>query len=494
MKTAVLYARVSSKEQEREGFSIPAQLKLLREYAFRNDLRLVREFVDVETAKTSGRQNFEDMVKFFKHNRDCRIVLVEKTDRLYRNFRDAVTLEDLDLEIHLVKEGQIVSREAKSQAKLIHGMQLVLARNYIENLREEVKKGMREKAEQGIYPGRAPFGYRNNKAERTIEIHAAHAQIVTQIFELYASGKHSLSELRKAVRTATGKTISRAYLHTLLTNPFYMGNFHWGGRLYRGTHDTFVAPDLYERAQAVLRGHNKPKYRKHEIAFRGLLRCAEDNCTITAELKKGKYVYYRCTGYRGKCATPRFTEAEMGQKLGEVLKGIQIPDDVLTCIQESLTADQGRLRDNAKAQRNALKQRLTVVRRRMDQAYQDKLDGEIPEEFWERRMVEWSDDERQILASLAKLEVPAVDRMLDAKRILELANKAHSLYLTQNPTEQAKLLRMVLLNCAVDGVNIQPTYRKPFDLIFQRAKNEEWSGRADLNCRPLAPQASALPG
>ena len=109
-------------------------------------------------------------------------------------------------------------------------------------------------------------------------------------------------------------------------------------------------------------------------------------------------------------------------------------------------------------------------------------------------MVEWSDDERQILASLAKLEVPAVDRMLDAKRILELANKAHSLYLTQNPTEQAKLLRMVLLNCAVDGVNIQPTYRKPFDLIFQRAKNEEWSGRADLNCRPLAPQASALPG
>src|SRR5438128_9150564 len=159
MKTTVLYARVSSKEQEREGFSIPAQLKLLREYAFRNDLRLVREFVDVETAKTSGRQNFEEMVKFFKHNRDCRIVLVEKTDRLYRNLKDAVTLEDLDLEIHLVKEGQILSKDAKSQTKLIHGMHLVLARHYIENLREEVKKGMREKAEQGMYPGRArPLG------------------------------------------------------------------------------------------------------------------------------------------------------------------------------------------------------------------------------------------------------------------------------------------------------------------------------------------------
>jgi site-specific DNA recombinase len=141
MKPAVIYARVSSKEQEREGFSIPAQLKLLRDYAIRNDFSVVKEFVDIETAKTSGRQNFDQMVQFFTKNRHCRVVLVEKTDRLYRNFRDAVTLEDLDLEIHLVKEGQVISKDAKSQAKLIHGMQLVLARNYIENLREEVKKG-----------------------------------------------------------------------------------------------------------------------------------------------------------------------------------------------------------------------------------------------------------------------------------------------------------------------------------------------------------------
>jgi len=205
MKKAVVYARVSSKEQEREGFSIPAQLKLLREYASRNEFELVKEFIDVETAKNPGRQNFAEMVRFCTKNKNCRVVLVEKTDRLYRNFRDAVTLEDLDLEIHLVKEGQIISKDAKSQAKLIHGMQLVLARNYIENLREEVKKGMREKAEQGTYPGRAPFGYRNNRADRTIQIHPENAQIVTRIFELYASEQYSLSELQKAVRSLKGK-------------------------------------------------------------------------------------------------------------------------------------------------------------------------------------------------------------------------------------------------------------------------------------------------
>ncbi|SRR6266576_3434664 len=81
----------------------------------------------------------------------CRVVQVEKTDRLYRNFRDCVTLEDLDVEIHLPKEGQIISKDSKSQAKLVHGIQLVIARNYIENLRDEVRKGMREKAAQGTY-------------------------------------------------------------------------------------------------------------------------------------------------------------------------------------------------------------------------------------------------------------------------------------------------------------------------------------------------------
>ncbi len=51
---AILYARVSSKEQEKEGFSIPAQLKLLNKYAADNRLQVVQEYVDVETAKKSG--------------------------------------------------------------------------------------------------------------------------------------------------------------------------------------------------------------------------------------------------------------------------------------------------------------------------------------------------------------------------------------------------------------------------------------------------------
>jgi site-specific DNA recombinase len=112
MRPAVLYARVSSKDQEREGYSIPAQLKMLLAYAQRNKFEIVREFVDVETAKFAGREQFGEMVAYLCQNPGCRTVIVEKTDRLYRNFPDYITLEDLGIEIHLAKEGQIISKDS----------------------------------------------------------------------------------------------------------------------------------------------------------------------------------------------------------------------------------------------------------------------------------------------------------------------------------------------------------------------------------------------
>jgi len=132
-----------------------------------------------------------------------------------------------------------------------------------------------------------------------------------------------------------------------------------------------------------------------------------------------------------------------------------------------------------------VQQRLWAIRSRMDQAYLDKLDGKITAEFWERKNAEWLQEEQQVqfaLAGLKQADEPA--RLLTASRTLELANKAYSLYVRQNPAEQAKLLKMVLSNCRIDAVSITPTYRKPFDLIFARAKNEDWRALRDSNSRP----------
>jgi site-specific DNA recombinase len=205
---------------------------------------------------------------------------------------------------------------------------------------------------------------------------------------------------------------------------------------------------------------------------------------VTAEFKKQKYTYYRCTGYKGKCDLPRMTENELGQRLGEVLKNIHIPDAVLAQIENRMSEDHHSGESAKKAQRQKLDQRLAAVRKRVDQAYMDKLDGKVSEDFWQRKTGEWQLEEQQVLMALQGLEQANSDVLLTAKRTLELANKAYFLYVAQNPAEQGQLLKKILLNCRVDGTSLYPSYRKPFDMIFQRAKNQEWSGREDLNLRP----------
>jgi DNA invertase Pin-like site-specific DNA recombinase len=280
--------------------------------------------VDVETAKCAGRKQFGEMVKFFEKNPSCRVVVVEKTDRLYRNFRDCVTLEDLEVEIHLPKEGQVIGKESKSQAKLVHGIQLVIARNCIENLREEVKKGLREKAAQGLYPGKAPFGYQNNKDTHNIEPHPANGPVIHRMFQLYATGQHSLAEIRKIIKTETGRVWPKSHLERMLKNPLYCGLFIWNDKTHQGKHTPLVSTQLFQQVQDVFRSHNRTQWRKHDFAFTGLLQCAFDDCMVTAEIQKQKYIYYHCTRYKGKCALPFMREEEVSHNLGQILQDIPV--------------------------------------------------------------------------------------------------------------------------------------------------------------------------
>src|SRR6266481_2776176 len=231
-KQAVIYARVSSKEQEKEGFSIPAQLKLLKEYAAAQGFMVVHEYVDVETAKQTGRTSFGEMVGYLKAHPAVRVLLVEKTDRLYRNLKDWVTVDELDVEIHFPKEGVVLSRESRSSEKFMHGIKVLMAKNYIDNLSEEARKGMQEKAEQGIWPTVAPLGYRNivgADGKKIIEPDPESASIISRLFEWYATGTLSLKEAAQKAKAAghvyrrSGAPVPVSTVHATLRNRLYMG-------------------------------------------------------------------------------------------------------------------------------------------------------------------------------------------------------------------------------------------------------------------------------
>src|ERR1022692_1760983 len=194
-RQAVLYTRVSSKEQEL-GYSIPAQQELLRSYGAQLGLVIEQELSDAETAKITRRPGFVGMVRYFKQHPACRVLLVEKNDRLYRNFKDYLTIDELDLEIHLVQENVILTKDSRSSEKFMHGIKVLMAKNYVDNLSEEVKKGLREKAEQGHWPGVAHVGYVNNRVTRRIDIDPVRGPLVGRVFQLYGSGEYSLKALR----------------------------------------------------------------------------------------------------------------------------------------------------------------------------------------------------------------------------------------------------------------------------------------------------------
>src|SRR5216683_6246718 len=327
---AVLYARVSSKDQEREGFSIPAQLKLLRQYALEHGLVIMQEFVDVETAKQAGRGRFGEMLAVLQADPSCRTVLVEKTDRLYRNIRDWITVDDLNLSVHFVKEGAIVSKDSRSSDKFMHGIKVLMAKNYVDNLSEEVRKGLREKAEQGHWPGVAHVGYVNNRTTRRIDVDPIRGPLVARVFTLYATGEYSLLSLTRTayeigLRHWRGdRRMKKSEIHRMLQNPIYTGDFLWMGKRRRGSHEPLITHETFDAVQAVLRRKPRARYPKQRHAFMGLLACARCGCSMTAEKKNSRYLYYRCTGFKGACGNTYIREERLEELLGGVITPIQI--------------------------------------------------------------------------------------------------------------------------------------------------------------------------
>ena len=488
---AVVYARVSSKEQEREGYSIPSQLKLLRDYALHQDLDIAQEFVDVETAKQAGRGSFGEMLKFLARHRSCRALLVEKTDRLYRNLKDWVLIDELELEIHFVKESVVLSHSSRSAEKFMHGIKVLMAKNYIDNLAEEVSKGLREKAEQGMWPSYSPLGYRNvetSEGRRGIEPDPERAPLVAQLFEWYASGDYSLKEIARKARQAglsfrkSGVSIPTPTVHKILRNRTYTGEFSWKGRPYRGNYQPIVSKELYEQVQNVLddRGARRPKRGRHGFAFSGLVRCGHCGCSMTGETHKGRYIYYRCTGYKGRCSEKYAREEAIAEQFGELLKGLHLDAHIQEFLTKALRQshqDEQRFHDEALARFTA---EYAQLQNRLDQMYVDKLDGKISESFYERKAAEWRAEQDRVAEAIRDHRRADRSYTDTGVRLLELASGAHDAFMSQGSEERRKLLQLLVSNSSWKHGRLAVELHAPFDSILSEAAKARAADAADL--------------
>ena len=479
--SSVIYARVSSKEQEKGGFSIPSQLKLLRRYASEQRLNVMKEFVDVETAKVTGRRGFGEMLTFIRHNEGCHVILVEKTDRLYRNIKDWVTVDELDVEIHFVKENFVLSKDSRSSEKFLHGIKVLMAKNYIDNLSEEVKKGQLEKAEQGEWPSRASVGYVNNKETHRIEPDPMKGPFVAKLFELYATGDYSLHRLSQVAKDSglfsrNSMAINKAGIHRILKNTIYYGEFTWKGKRYFGTHQPLIHKKLFDDVQAVFDEANHPRDTKREFAFAGLVKCGRCGCSMTPEIKKGKYIYYHCTQFKGACDNVYIREEKLAELLGDVVKRVRIGQEAVKDVKRALLESQRDRVDYHASALKSLQSRYSRVQLLIDRAYEDKLSGKISDDLWERKSAAWEDEMMDVRHKIKAHESANVNYYQTGSEILELANQAYDMYLEQNRQEQRKLLVALLSNCTFYRGTLCPTYKKPFDILAKGSEYQSMRG------------------
>jgi site-specific DNA recombinase len=494
---AVLYARVSSKEQEREGYSIPAQCKLLRSYARRHDYQIVHEFIDVETAKQSGRTHFTEMIRFLEEHPQVRILLCEKTDRLYRNFKDYVTIDELDVTLIFVKEGSVLNRSSRSHDKFIHGIKVLMAKNYIDNLSEETRKGLLEKAEEGEFPACAPLGYRHDTVHKTIEIDPERAPIVRQMFEQYATGKYSIRRLevqaaRQGLTTRRGYRMGRSSVAQILKNPFYIGDFLWSGKRYHGKHPPLIDQGLFERVQAVLAQRNDTRASSHRFPYTGLLTCACCGCAITAEIKKDRYIYYHCTFDKGPCGGLYVREEELERQFEEILGEFQFSETILDWLREGLRQSQ---KEKAEFHRRAIEKLnagYAKLQNRIDQIYLDKLDGEVEAAFYRRNVAQWREEQAQIRARIERHENADQNYIGQGIRLVEIARNASEFYRSQDKAERAALLRFLMPGSSLQGDRVVPAFKPPFDIIHRIAQEARACERGRRACAGEKKQAEGI--
>ena len=492
LKKAVIYVRVSSSEQKEQGYSPEAQKRLLWAFARENGYDVAEEFEDAETAKQAGRTAFNLMLRYVRE-RGIKNILVEKTDRLHRNFSDYVLVEDLtkecDVTVHFVKEGVSIGKDAPSSQKFMYGVRTLMAKNFIDNLREEVIKGLNEKLALGEFPSKAPLGYLNAEHPITrkacIVVDEANKPLVQAIYKLYATGDYSLKSLVAAIEgqglaahLPRRRRLNKTTMDKTLRNPFYIGNFIWKGKVYRGSHEAIIDTDLWQRVQDLLHGKNRNHSKKHNVipfVYKGLLTCGECHRSITAELKKKKYVYYRCTKYDTNCTQRPVKQETIDAEASALLGQIKLSDNgqnyVVAGLKQSLEEKRAW---HDKAYKDMVRERATL-KDRLDRMYEDRLDGKVNEEFYEHKFSEYTDRLKTLEAKLAQHDKADINYYEFGLKVLELAKNAGSLFKMATTEEKHEILRYLLSNSTLKDGKPSFALKQPFSEIAKRSQSGERS-------------------
>ncbi len=208
----------------------------------------------------------------------------------------------------------------------------------------------------------------------------------------------------------------------------------------------------------------------HRFPYTGLLRCAACGCGITAEIKKDRYVYYHCTFDKGSCGGLYVREEELERQFEEILGESRFSEALLDWMREALHHSQKEKAEFHRRPIEKLNAQYAKLKKRIDQIYLDKLDGEVEEAFYRRNVLAWREEQAQIRSRIERHEKADQDYIEQGIRLLELARDAQEFFGTRSQAERAALLAFILPRSTLDQDRVVPVFKSPFDIIHRFAQ------------------------
>jgi site-specific DNA recombinase len=464
MKAYFAYIRVSTVKQGEHGSSLSEQRDAIVAFAARQGLTISAWFEERETAAKSGRGEFLRMLTALKKGKASGVIF-HKIDRSARNLKDWSTIQDLaerGIDVRFTQESIDLG---SNEGKLTGDFLAVIASHYIRNLREEVKKGIRGRLKQGIYPLQAPLGYVDQGSGKAKTPDPACSPFVRAAFELYASGNYDLRHLseelyRRGLRSKSGRKVYPSTLSVVLRNPFYIGIIHMrgSGQTYPGIHQPLIEADLFKRVQSVLDGNWNGKIAVHNFLFRRMIVCAQCRRRLTGERQRG-HVYYRC--HTTTC--PRFTvrEETVESVVATAIRPIcfrQAEIDELRSMIGTMGEEMAKTRGE---QTTALKLKLAEVSGRLSRLTDVLIDGMLDRGAYEAKRLELLTEERRIKDAIGRVSTgDEIERttsdFFEHLKCLSLSLKMATI------DEKRDLLKIVTSNIVADGKDIVVELHSPF--------------------------------
>ncbi|MDD4989618.1 MAG: recombinase family protein [Candidatus Pacebacteria bacterium] len=406
-----LYARKSTDVEDKQVLSIDAQIAELREYAKRENIEIVCEFIEKQSAKIPGRPIFNDMLSKLEKG-VANAILAWHPDRLARNSVDGGQI------VYLLDTGRLATLkfpsfwfESTPQGKFMLSIAFGQSKYYVDSLSENTKRGLRQKVRRGEFPSRVPIGYLNDSRTKTIVLEKIKAPIVRECFETFATGKFTIENMRdflakKGVFSKYGKRIHQERVAYMLSNPFYYGHFKFTGEIYEGTHEPLISKKLFDDVQAIMRGRH-PRHTKTKVMkpFLGLLRCGKCGMMITAEVQKG-HTYYRCTkkSPANKCPEGYVREENLDIQLSGLIKKYSLREDWASEMEIRLEAEEKTLAQSARAFVQEKRVQIKVIEGKLERLLNSYLDQILEQVEYVRKKAVLMSEKKSLQEEITLLE------------------------------------------------------------------------------------------